>query len=127
MWSRRVHVALATSIMLVIATAAPVIAISQSVTPSSQSHAYGVASTWTQSWGGNAPFDVAFCPRNSPTPTVCFTSLNNTNLVSRNRSYTFYPCRSTTFQQYAWVRDQGGAGAQSTIYTYATEGAGAPC
>lgn len=62
---RKIWIATTTSLLLAAVLATNAIAISHSVTPSSQSRAYGVASNWTQSWGGNAPFDVAFCPRNT--------------------------------------------------------------
>lgn len=121
---RRMPLAIAMAAIL-LTMAGSVSAVSQTVTPSTQTHGHGVSSNWTQSWGGSSPFDVAFCPQNTPAPTYCFTSLTNTTLTSKSRSYTFYPCVSTLFQQYAWVHDN--VGASSTVYTTSREAGGNPC
>lgn len=117
--------AILVALALILTMTASVSATGLTVTPSTQSHAHGVASNWTQSWSGVSPFDVAFCPQLTPAPTYCFASLTNTTLTTKNRSYTFYPCQGTTFKQYAWVNDA--VGSQATVYTYATENGGNPC
>lgn len=100
-------------------------AIGQSVTPGTQTHNHGVASNWTQAWSGTGPFDVAFCPQQSPGPVYCFVSLSNTSLTTKARTYTFYPCVTTTFTQYAWIEDA--TGSSVTTYATAKEYGGTPC
>jgi hypothetical protein len=122
---RRRLVALFGALSISIAFAQPAAAVGLSVFPMNQTHNHGVQSSWEQSWSGVSPWDVAFCPRNSPAPTVCFASITNTTATYKYRYYTFWPCYTTNFQQYNWVND--GMNAQQTVWSYAKEYGGSPC
>ena len=94
--------------LLVFAVAGVAFAASASITPHTQSHAHGVASNWTLSWGNAGPYDVNFYRGNGTV--VIWT---NTNQSLSSQSYKFYPCTTTTFQQ--WLRVSNRAVAMQTI------------
>lgn len=86
--------------LLVFATTAPVLAhTSASITPASQSRAYGALASWTVAWNSSPPggTDILFCYGDGQ----C-TSASSAGL-SRGFSHRFYPCNSKNFQQRAEV------------------------
>ncbi|HJP88992.1 MAG TPA: hypothetical protein VJ850_08165 [Candidatus Limnocylindrales bacterium] len=122
------HLAAALGLALFLAISAPLtaFAIGQSVSPSTQTHNHGVASNWAHSWSGVSPFVVSFCPSVNTGNVICFGGYH-TSTTSANRTYTFWPCVTTNFKNYAFVADDDGNGAQSNVYTHASEGGGNPC
>ncbi len=94
---------------------------SANLSPSSQTHAHGVQSTWSGSWSGTAPFGVTLYHGDGTTE-----SLVNTYSTSySNFKHAFYPCTTTTFTQHLRVSDQ--VGPLNSNYTTATESGGYPC
>lgn len=101
--------------------AAPAMAISGAISPSTQSHPKGVASTWGTGWGTVGPYNQYFCYGNgSSCPT-----LTGTTATSRGYSYDFFPCYTETFTQTLYVEDH--YSTTEYLHSTATEGGSQPC
>jgi hypothetical protein len=117
--------ALATFAMVFVLTASagPAAALTNmGVTPGTQSHAHGVASNWTATWGGQPTFDELFSYGDGSTAGWIL----NTTLVSKNFSHTFYPCTGHTYEQEHFVHEDP-TGNNGLITSHATEAGGNPC
>jgi hypothetical protein len=94
-------------------------AVSATISPHSQSHVHGSASSWTLTWGGTGPYDVYFWYD------IHYGAswwLTNTYTTSKQLSHSFVPCRSTTFYQELDNYDAYGLAADTSS---ATEAGGA--
>jgi hypothetical protein len=101
------------------APGAATIEASASITPYTQQHAHGVASSWSLSWGNYPPYYVEFHYGDG----VVWIYSGNNN--SANKQHTFYPCVQTNFKQMLYVMDDHQA--EATDYSWATEYGGNPC
>jgi exo-beta-1,3-glucanase (GH17 family) len=105
----------------VVTTGASLATTSAHLTPSSQSHAHGVASSWSGTWSGTGPFSWTLYHGDGSTE-----SATNVTYTSHNfADYAFFPCSTTTFNQHIRVTDQVGPLNSNT--TSATETGGNPC
>jgi hypothetical protein len=98
-------------------------ATTATISPSSQSHAHGVASHWTTSWSGQTPIRqvcFAYDVNNSSEGGWC---LFTTSSTSRSDSHTYWPCTTKTFTQALEVYDWNYVRAYRT--SNATEAGGA--
>jgi hypothetical protein len=116
---KRFSALLVIGLLLVSAVAAS--ATTTSISPSSQTHAHGVASQWGASWTGNSPFTVTWCYVSGVS---CDAPYQTGNTSATNR-HTFYPCVTTAFTQKLYVLDF--LNNSSTKYSTATEYGGNPC
>jgi hypothetical protein len=89
--------AAATGLLL---TAGPALALTTSIAPPSQTHAHGVASSWSLHWGGIPPYHVQFAFGDG-----FGIIIENTTTTSSGPVYTFYPCTTRTFHQTLTVFD----------------------
>jgi hypothetical protein len=117
---RRILSAVVAAMLLGSQFVLPTTATTASISPTTQSHAYGVASTWTDSWGGSAPFEVRFFTGDG----YVFAPVYNTQTQMVVR-HAFYPCRGTTYRQTLTVIDRINYGIATN--SSATEGGGGPC
>jgi hypothetical protein len=117
---RRLRVAVLAGIVLSVALAGSVVAVSGDASPESQSHSHGVQATWTLTWGGAKPYEVLWS--RGDTTGLWWPSTNSTSYTDH---YAFYPCSRTQYAQLlrVWAND-GGFAADGTI---ATENGGNPC
>lgn len=88
--------------------------------PETQSHAHGVPSTWTLTWGGDAPFDVDFYYGDGVVRVY-----RDTWLVRDSASHAFWPCSTTIYTQ--WLRVWDSDFGYADDFTRATEAGGSPC
>ncbi len=103
----------------VVAAAAGVTSVS--LVPSTQSHPHGQALSWTGSWsGGPAPYVYRFNRGDGTAET------GSTSATSKNFSWTYWPCYTTTDYQTLAVTDADGARKVSN-QTQSTEQGGSPC
>ena len=98
---RRILVSLAATTLGIALLAGPVLALSVSISPSTQSHAHGVASSWTGSWSGSPPYSVVFHYGDGTSD-----PLGNVTITSKGFTHTFSPCTTTQFTQDLAVSDQ---------------------
>ncbi len=117
---RRSILSVALAAVLVAAAASPVVAASAYITPTTQSHAHGVASHWSLSWGGYSPYTVVWDRGDGSG--LYWASTTSTSYPD---SHVFYPCTTTRFHQYLNVWDSHNNPAQDD--SYATENGGNPC
>lgn len=96
--------------------------ISATISPSYQSHAHGVASTWSLTWGGTAPFDVYFWY--DWNGSVSWYALGTYSTGKSGLSEAFFPCTGMTFTQELDVYDQLG---DAYTTSHAHELGGNPC
>lgn len=113
---------MAMAVILILPSVLPVLATSATITPSTQSHAHGVASSWSLTWGSAAPYDVYFWwdVNDSPADWI----LLDTTTTSKHITHTFYPCVGTNFSQELDVYDQHALAADTST---ASEAGGNPC
>lgn len=113
--------ALMLGILLLVGQPGSVFAASANAEPETQTHNYGVPSTWTLSWGGDAPFDADFHYGDG-----WVHIWRDVFIVGANDSHTYWPCYTTVFTQRLRVWDSDSGYGQD--YTRATEkGGGPPC
>jgi hypothetical protein len=94
-----------------------------SIDPLSQTHNHGVASNWTLTWSGTAPFrTVCFYYDSSTGEGWC---LGNTYAVGATTHRTFWPCVTKTYTQALNVTDW--ANSFDTAGSTAKEYGGTPC
>ena len=99
--------------------------ISASISPSTQTHAHNVASSWTGSWTGNTPFHVEFWYGDG-----FVTTTDLTNSHSKAYTHVFAPCpgEATTYTQTLNVWDSWpGPGYFTYKNSVSHEAAGSPC
>lgn len=112
----------AVAFVVALILALPALAItSVSLTPVTQSHPHGQASSWTGSWnGGPGPYVYRFNRGDGTAQTGSTTS------TTRFFSYTYWPCSTTTYYQTLGVTDADGDHKVSNR-TQSTEQGGSPC
>lgn len=120
---KRFITAIALALTIAFGSSGIVSAISANISPSTQSHAHGVKSNWTLTWGGSQPFSVYFWYDVDSVPSW-YWHISNTATTSKALSTAFYPCSTATIRQQLQVYDQGGVAAKTS---YATEQGGNPC
>jgi hypothetical protein len=112
------------ALSLIVAFAGSADAMVYGALPSSQSHAHGVASSWSLTWAGTAPYTI-FWAYDVNVPTWYWT-IANTYTTSKNLSATYYPCVTTKFTERMDATDHiPGSGGSTKVFS--TEGGGTPC
>lgn len=106
--------------LCLLGSASNVVAVSSNIYPTTQSHAYGVASHWTLSWGSYSPYEVLF--HYGDGYALYWASTTRTG---SSQSYTFWPCVTHTYHQMLQVWD--GHDSYAVDNSYATEHSGGPC
>lgn len=107
---------------LILGAVSPAAATTATISPSTQSHAHGVASQWNLSWSGHSPFKWEF-DFGDGAYTGSFGAW--VSYTSKHVTYAFYPCSWTQFNQSLVVDDAWGIrGVRSS---YASENGGNPC
>lgn len=114
---RRLILASLLTISLAAALAGVAIATTANASPESQSHAHGVASTWTGTWSGTSPFYVKFSYGDGTS-----WIRTSTTATSGNWSHTYWPCTTTTYHPYLYVVDDNENPARDDLI--ATEAGG---
>lgn len=113
---------LAMAAVLLAPSVVPAMATSATIAPHTQSHAHGVASSWSLTWGSVAPYDAYFWwDINDPSPDWM---ILNTSTTSKHITHTFYPCVGTNFHQELQVTDQQALAFDTST---ASEAGGNPC
>ncbi len=112
---RRTAAIAAIALTASVALTSEALANSASISPASQTRAYGSLFTWNTSWaGGSGAYKVIFAYGDGDS-----TLINGTSARSRTFSKTFYPCGGTTYNQRLTVTDGLGtiaqAGSKATV------------
>ncbi len=87
---------------LIFGLTSPALAISMTLSPSSQNRNNGATASWSASWGFYAPFDVHFSYGDGADATWML----GTNLTAKNWSHKFYTCNDMTFTQELYVAER---------------------
>jgi hypothetical protein len=123
---KRLLMPTAFALILAVAISGVASAISANINPLSQTHAHGVKSAWSLTWGGvpgSHGFDVYFWYDVNNDYPPHWVSLG-TFATSASKSTAWWPCTTTTFYQELDVYDQYGAAGTTS---HATESGGNPC
>jgi hypothetical protein len=107
---RRSSLAFLLTISLAVALAGVAIATTANASPETQSHAHGVASTWSGTWSGTSPFYVKFNYGDGYSWIAA-----STTATSHNWSHTYWPCTYTTFHPYLYVVDDNENSARDDL------------
>ena len=119
---KRVVVSVSIAMLFVLSNTGIVAATSANISPHSQSHAHGQASSWTATWGDNGPYNAVFHP-STANPGLHEWARYGISYTSYYDSMAFYPCTGTTFRQQLVIDDAYGS---ANHWSTATE-AGGPC
>ena len=116
------------AVLFVLSNSGVATAVSANISPHSQSHPFGQASSWTATWGDNSPYNVVFHP-DTANPGLDEFARYGLPTLDHPQSYhlhsmAFYPCTQTTYTQQLVVDDKYGS---ATHFSTATEGRGNPC
>lgn len=110
------------AIVFVFAQAGSASAASATISPHSQSHAFGVASSWSLSWGNATPFDVNFYYGDG----IVYVS-SGTSSRSTTRTHTYWPCPGEPTSYSQWLRVWDTYNAYADDNSTAHENSGSPC
>lgn len=115
---KRSVIAAGSVLAAIVWTTAPAFATTISLTPSSQSKAYGATATWGMAWGDSSPYMITFKYGDGVTygPT-------STTAGSRGFSHVFKPCTLASYTQTGSVVSAGNTA--SATATTRVDGRGA--
>lgn len=97
-------------------------ATTASISPATQSHAYGVLSSWTLIWSGQSAYKVNFTYGDGGSWSVV-----NTTATSEGRTHHFYPCSTTTFSQSLKIYQPGNSTPTASSSSTSHETGGGAC
>ena len=105
---KRVLVSVSIAVLLILSNTGIVAATSANISPHSQSHAHGQASSWTATWGDVSPYNAVFHPSTAD-PGLHEWAQYGISYTSYSHSMAFYPCTGTVFTQQLVIDDAYGS------------------
>lgn len=120
---KRVVFSASIAMLFVLSNTGIVAATSANISPHSQSHAHGQASSWTANWGDVSPYNYVFHP-DVGNPGLHEQAEYGVTKTSYPHSMAWWPCTSTLYTQQLVIDDRYGSANHSST---ASEAGGNPC